>query len=111
MVIFSLLLLTFGVGFAQLTASTNADLDPELPLLTRHPEFLHAGIAAGWRRAAGDDWQRLLAQEAAERRAERAAAARAQRQSRRDAPSFFDSFARGDSGGSFSGGGGADGSW
>ncbi|MEC8855184.1 MAG: FtsW/RodA/SpoVE family cell cycle protein [Planctomycetota bacterium] len=52
-VIFSLLLLTFGVGFAKLTASTNADLDPELPLLTRHPEFLHAGIAAcclllGW---------------------------------------------------------------
>ena len=51
-VIFSLLLLTFGVGFAQLTASTNADPDPELPLLTRHPG-LHAGIAAcclllGW---------------------------------------------------------------
>ena len=52
-VIFSLLLLTFGVGFAQLTASTNANPDSELPLLTRHPEFLHAGIAAcclllGW---------------------------------------------------------------
>ena len=51
--IFSLLLLTFGVGFAQLTASTNANPDSELPLLTRHPEFLHAGIAAcclllGW---------------------------------------------------------------
>ena len=35
---------------AQLTASTNTDLDPELPLLTRHPEFLHAGRAVflGW---------------------------------------------------------------
>ena len=53
MVIFSLLLLTFGVGLAQLTASTNASSNPEAPLLTRHPEFLHAGIAAfclllGW---------------------------------------------------------------
>ena len=53
MVIFSLLLLTFGVGLAQLTASTNASSDLEAPLLTRHPEFLHAGIAAlclllGW---------------------------------------------------------------
>ena len=53
MVIFSLLLLTFGVGLAQLTASTNASSDAETPLLTRHPEFLHAGIAAccllvGW---------------------------------------------------------------
>ncbi|MEC7196591.1 MAG: hypothetical protein VXW23_06370, partial [Planctomycetota bacterium] len=52
-VIFSLLLLTFGVGLAQLTASTNASSNPEAPLLTRHPEFLHAGIAAfclllGW---------------------------------------------------------------
>ena len=53
MVIFSLLLLTFGVGLAQLTASTNAPSDGEASLLTRHPEFLHAGIAAccllvGW---------------------------------------------------------------
>ena len=52
-VFFSLLLLTFGVGLAQLTASTNTPPDLEAPLLTRHPEFLHAGIAAlclllGW---------------------------------------------------------------
>ena len=52
-VIFSLLLLTFGLGLAQLTASTNASSDSEAPFLTRHPEFLHAGIAScclllGW---------------------------------------------------------------
>lgn len=52
-VIFSLLLLTFGIGLAQLTASTNAQGGLEDPFLTRHPEFLHAGLAAlflllGW---------------------------------------------------------------
>ena len=52
-VIFSLLLLTFGVRFAQLTANTNAPSDADAPFLRRHPEFLHAGIAAfclllGW---------------------------------------------------------------